>query len=105
MRRLSDHAHGLDQPLPVQFVDFVAGLLRGDLGTSIKASQPVTDMLIERLPTTIELAFYALLIAILVGVPLGIISARRRNSSVDVGTMVGANIGVSIPVFVARPDA
>ena len=41
-----DHAHGFDRPIPVQFVDFVAGLLRGDLGTSIKASQPVTDMLI-----------------------------------------------------------
>ncbi len=98
-----DHAHGFDRPIPVQYVDFLAALLRGDLGTSIKASQPVTDMLISRLPTTIELAFYALLIAIPVGVLLGIISARRRNSSIDVGTMAGANLGVSIPIFVLGP--
>ena len=60
-------------------------------------------MLISRLPTRIELAFFALLIAIPVGVLLGIISARKRNSSVDVGTMAGANLGVSIPIFVLGP--
>ncbi len=98
-----DHAHGFDRPIPVQFVDFLAALLRGDLGTSIKASLPVTDMLISRLPTTIELAFFALLIAIPVGVLLGIISARKRNSSIDVGTMAVANLGVSIPIFVLGP--
>jgi peptide/nickel transport system permease protein len=59
----------------------------------------VTIILAERLPTTIELSLAALTIAILVGVPLGIISAVRHNSAIDVGTMIGANIGVSMPVF------
>ena len=95
-----DHEHGFDRPLAVQYVDFIAALSRGDLGTSINASRPVTELLMQRLPMTVELAFYALLIAIPVGVLLGIISAYKRNSSVDVLTMAGANVGVSIPIFV-----
>ena len=73
---------------------------RGDLGVSIKHSQPVTQLLIDRLPTTIELTFMALVFAVIVGVPLGLLSAYRRNSPVDVGSMILANIGVSMPVFV-----
>src|SRR3954447_25353743 len=91
---------GLNEPLPVQFVLYVGHLLQGDLGESIKTQQPVTEILVERMPTTIELTFYALLFAIVVGVPLGIISAYRRNSAADAGTMAIANLGVSIPVFV-----
>ncbi len=91
---------GLDQPIPVQFAAYLGQVASGDLGTSIKFQLPVTELIIERLPTTIELSFYALLFAILVGVPLGIVSAWRRNSSVDVGTMLFANIGFSTPVFV-----
>jgi peptide/nickel transport system permease protein len=75
-------------------------ILSGDLGQSIKFSRPVTTVLVERLPTTIELTFYALLIATVFGVLLGLLSALRRNSPIDVVTMVGANLGVSIPVFV-----
>jgi peptide/nickel transport system permease protein len=67
---------------------------------SIKHSQPVTELLVERLPTTVELTFWAMLVAIVVGIPLGLLSATRRNSPVDVGTMIFANFGVSIPVFV-----
>ena len=59
----------------------------------------MTDLLAERLPVTIELATSALIFAILLGIPLGIVSAYRRNSSIDVGTMILANIGVSMPVF------
>ena len=91
---------GLDQPLPVQFAGYVGQLATGDLGTSIKFRLPVTDLIIDRLPTTIELSFYAMLFAIAVGIPLGIVSAWRRNSPVDVGTMLFANIGFSTPVFV-----
>src|SRR3954453_9917361 len=91
---------GLNEPLPVQFVLYVGHLLQGDLGESIKTQQPVTEILVERMPTTIELTFYALLFAIIVGIPLGIASAYRRNSPADVGTMAIANLGVSIPVFV-----
>lgn len=91
--------HGLDQPIAVQFVVFVNQLLKGNLGDSIRFSRPVTIILVERLPTTIELGFAAMVLAVFIGVPLGIISAVRRNSPVDVITMIGANFGVSIPVF------
>ena len=95
-----DHEHGFDRPIPVQFLDYLGALAHGDLGTSIKASIPVTELLMQRLPMTVELALYALLIAIPLGVLLGIVSASRRNSSIDVFTMAGANVGVSIPIFV-----
>lgn len=92
--------YGLDQPIPVQFGLYLGQLSRGDLGVSIKHSQPVTQLLIDRLPTTIELTLMALLFAVVVGIPLGLLSAYRRNSPVDVGSMIVANIGVSMPVFV-----
>jgi peptide/nickel transport system permease protein len=95
-----DHLHGLDQPIPVQFVDYLGNLSHGDLGTSLKTSDSVTDMLFQRLPLTVELAFYALLFAITFGIILGIVSAYRRNSIIDVLTVAGANLGVSIPIFV-----
>ncbi len=91
---------GLDRPLPDQFLIYLGDLSRGDLGTSIQFRQPVTQLIVQRLPTTIELSFYALAFAILVGLPLGIISAYRRNSFIDVGSMVFANVGFSTPVFV-----
>ncbi|HET7703394.1 MAG TPA: ABC transporter permease [Candidatus Limnocylindrales bacterium] len=92
--------YGLDQPIPVQFGIYLGQLAQGDLGTSIKHSRPVTQLLIERLPTTVELSVLALIFAIVIGVPLGIASAIRRNSPIDVGAMVTANLGVSMPVFV-----
>lgn len=94
------HRYGLDQPIPVQFVGYLQQLAAGDLGSSIKHSRPVATLLVERLPTTIELTILAMIFAVSVGVPLGLISAYRRNSSADVGTMVFANLGVSVPVFV-----
>lgn len=66
---------------------------------SIRFKRPVMLILIERLPTTIELGLIALMIATIAGVPLGVISAVRQNSATDVITMVGANIGVSMPVY------
>jgi peptide/nickel transport system permease protein len=90
---------GLDQPIPVQFGVFATDVLRGDLGDSIRFKRPVVQIIVERMPVTIELGLAALSIAVLVGIPAGIISATRRNSAVDIGTMVGANIGVSMPVF------
>jgi peptide/nickel transport system permease protein len=91
---------GLNEPLPVQLGIYVGDLASFDLGDSIRYSRPVSEILVERLPTTVELTIYALLFAIIVGISLGIISAYRRNSIVDVGTMMLANLGVSIPVFV-----
>ncbi len=90
---------GLDQPIPVQFVRYIGELAQGDFGNSIKFNRSIVTILIERLPTTLELGLAGLTIAIVVGIPLGIISATRHNSAVDVGTMIGANIGVSMPVF------
>lgn len=92
--------HGLDQPIPVQFVVYLGQVATGDLGDSLKLSRPVTTILIERLPTTIELTLMAMFFATLVGIPLGMLSAVRRNSVADVGTMIFANLGVSMPVFV-----
>jgi peptide/nickel transport system permease protein len=83
-----------------QFFVYLGDLAHGDLGTSVKHGKPVTELLFERLPTTIELTFYALLFAIVVGVTLGIVAASRHNSKRDVLSMMFANLGVSIPVFV-----
>ena len=93
------HRHGLDRPIPVQFAVYINEVFHGDLGDSIRMARPVTEIMVERLPTTVELSLAALLVAIVVGIPLGIISAVRHNSLADVLTMVGANIGVSMPVF------
>ena len=91
--------HGLDQPIVVQFGIYAKDILRADFGESIRFSRPVSQILVERLPMTIELAVGGLLLAILIGVPLGIISAMRHNTGTDVATMVVANIGISMPVF------
>lgn len=90
---------GLDKPIPVQFGVYMGEIVRGDFGNSIRFSLPVTRLLVERLPTTVELSFSALFVSLLVGIPLGIVSAVRHNSWVDVLTMVWANLGVSMPVF------
>ena len=91
--------NGLDKPIPVQFAIYARNILHGDLGNSFRYGRPVSDLLVERLPVTIELALAALVFATVFGVLLGTISAVRRNSAVDVGTMLFANAGVSMPVF------
>ena len=91
--------HGLDKSIPVQFWIYIQDVARGNFGEAIRFSRPVTIILIERLPTTIELGVVALIIAILIGIPAGLISAVRRNSAVDVATMIVAISGVSMPVY------
>ncbi len=91
--------HGLDQPIHVQFGIYVGEISRGDFGDSFRYGQPVSRLLVERLPTTVELSIAALTLSIALGIPLGIISAVKHNSWVDVVTMFWANIGVSMPVF------
>ncbi|HNT23479.1 MAG TPA: ABC transporter permease [Anaerolineales bacterium] len=93
------HRHGLDKPIPTQFAIYVFEIAQGDLGSSIRYSKPVTELLVERLPTTLELTICAMAFSILVGIPMGIISAVRHNSALDVITMLLANTGVSMPVF------
>ncbi|MBA2254201.1 MAG: ABC transporter permease [Chloroflexi bacterium] len=92
--------NGYDQPLPTQLGSYVAAVARGDLGHSLTTGKPVAELLVQRLPVTVELTFYALLFAVVVGIPLGMVAAYRRNSPADVGTMIFANLGVSVPVFV-----
>jgi peptide/nickel transport system permease protein len=95
-----NRAHGFDKPLADQFIAYLAGLLHGDFGSSLRTSLPVSDLLVQRLPMTVELSLLALIFATVFGVLLGVVSAYRRNSLIDVGTMALANLGVSIPVFV-----
>lgn len=91
--------YGLNDPIWVQFGIYVRDVIQGDLGESFRFGVPVTELLIQRLPTTIELAAAALVLAVAIGVPLGIISGYRHNSKTDVATMIGANVGVAMPVF------
>ncbi|MEM6281241.1 MAG: ABC transporter permease [Chloroflexota bacterium] len=90
---------GLDRPIIQQFGIYLGQVLRGDLGTSFRLQISVGELLISRLPTTFELTLAAVTFAVLIGIPLGVVSAYYHNSPVDVGTMLVANIGVSMPVF------
>jgi len=92
--------YGFDRPITEQFVTYLTNFAHGDLGSSFRTSRPVTSLLLERLPMTVELSIYALVFATTVGILLGVLSAVRRNSTTDVVTMAFANLGVSIPVFV-----
>ena len=90
---------GLNDSIPVQFVRYAQNLAQGNLGTSIKDSRDISDIVAERLPMTIELTVFATAFSSLLGVTLGVVSAVRHNSAIDVGAMVFANIGVSMPIF------
>ena len=90
---------GLDKSIPEQFVIYVGNLAQGDFGTSLKDKRPITTVIAERVPMTMELTLFAMVFATTIGITLGIISALNRNSFIDTFTMVGANIGVSMPVF------
>ena len=91
---------GLDEPIPVQFVGYLGDIATGNLGRSIQQGRDVSQIIVERLPVTIELTVFALTFATITGILLGRLAARRRNSPADVMTMIVANLGVSIPVFV-----
>jgi peptide/nickel transport system permease protein len=90
---------GLDRPLPVQYVAYVGGLLRGDLGRSVRSRRPVLAEIRDRLPATIELALAALTIAVALGVTLGVVAAVRKRTWVDGLAIAVALVGVSVPVF------
>jgi peptide/nickel transport system permease protein len=90
---------GLDKPVIVQYGIFLADAVRGDLGDSIVTGRPVTTELLARLPATLELTAFAMLVAILVGVPVGVISAVKQYSLLDKFTSVLALIGISMPIF------
>jgi ABC-type dipeptide/oligopeptide/nickel transport system permease component len=98
MQQLRQEFH-LDQPLLVQLGLFLRDAVRGDLGYSYILKRPVTDLIAERLPATIELATGALLISLIIALPIGLISAVRQNSIVDRLSMTGAFLGISMPGF------
>jgi peptide/nickel transport system permease protein len=93
------HDYGLDRPLPEQYLRYMGGLLTGDLGRSFSTRRPVADDLRAFMPATVELTLAALLIALALGLPIGILSAIRRNSGVDYAGRGFATLGLSLPPF------
>jgi peptide/nickel transport system permease protein len=89
----------LDEPLPVRYALWVEGVARGDLGESIRIKRPVLDLIIEKLPVTGELALMALIIALAIGLPAGIIAAVKNGTAIDYGASMAALWGLSIPNF------
>jgi peptide/nickel transport system permease protein len=92
-------AFGLSDPWPVQYVRWIGQILRGDLGTSFRSREPITDQLLRALPITLELALLAILISLPVAIPLGVLSAVRQNSKLDLVARVAGLIGLSVPSF------
>lgn len=90
---------GLTRSIPEQFVAYLGGVVQGDLGMSVRQGVPVTTLVMERLPATAELAFWALLLAMVVAVPLGIATALKRDSWLDYAGTFVAVLGVSMPGF------
>ncbi|MFN8522040.1 MAG: nickel ABC transporter permease [Chloroflexota bacterium] len=90
---------GLDRPLPVQFASWLARVLQGDLGRSIRSNQPVSEAILQRLPVTVELSLLAMVISLAIALPAGIVAAVRRNSGADVASTVFSLLGVSMPNF------
>jgi ABC-type dipeptide/oligopeptide/nickel transport system permease component len=94
---------GLDQPLLGQYVSFLRHAVTGDLGVSFRTGQPVTLMIAERIPATAELAVAAMLVAVMLAIPLGVVAAVWRGTAIDYGAMTFALAGVSIPNFWLGP--
>lgn len=95
------HEAGYDRPILVQYLDYLGGILRGDFGTTISDHRPVTQVLVQYGGATLELAVYALLVAFLVGIPLGRIAAARRDQGPDAVLRVSAILAYATPVFFA----
>ena len=89
----------LDEPLPVRYLYWIKGVLHGDLGESLRMQKPVLELILEKLPVTIELAGFAIVIALAIGVPAGILSAVKRNTAWDYGANAVALWGLSTPNF------
>ncbi|MCL0035222.1 ABC transporter permease [Thermodesulfovibrionales bacterium] len=90
---------GLDQPVYVQYARWLINVLQGDLGYSFRTDRPVLDEILTRLPATLQLALAGMLVALIIAIPVGIVSATRQYSAVDNISMFGALLGVSMPNF------
>ena len=93
------HKYHLDEPLPVRYGLWAMGVLHGDLGESIRINRPVLDLVVEKLPVTAELAGFALVVALMIGIPAGVISAVKNGTVIDYGANVFALWGLSTPNF------
>ncbi len=93
------HDLGFDRPIYVQYLDFAADAVRGDFGTSLRQGQPVFKLIKERIPATLKLALTAFVLSVVISIPIGIISATKRNSIWDNLVMGGALLGQSLPAF------
>lgn len=93
------HQLGLDRPLPIQYLDYLGGVLTGDFGTSIVTKQPIIDQFFALFPATLELSFCAIVFAVLLGIPAGIFAAVKRGTFFDQTLMGTALIGYSMPIF------
>lgn len=90
---------GLDRPLPLQYLSWLTGVLRGDLGVSLRHGRPVATLIAERLPVTLSLAILSLAPAVLLAVPLGILAATHQHSALDYGVLLLAQAGLALPSF------
>jgi ABC-type dipeptide/oligopeptide/nickel transport system permease component len=97
------HSLGLDRPVPAQYADYIAGVLRGNLGESFRFREPVTRVVLEHYPATLELAFVALLVCVAIAIPAGLLAAERRGSATDHAVGVFTLLGLSIPNFALGP--
>ena len=92
-------AMGLNKPLMVQYLDYLTGLFQGDMGRSMSTGRPVLDELMDRFPNTVILAIAGVGVAVLLGVPVGVVAAIRSRTLVDHGSMIFALLGISAPAF------
>lgn len=90
---------GLNDPLPVQYFNWLVSALQGDLGTSLRTGQPVTELILQKLPVTLQLGIMAMLIALVIGIPAGILSAVRKGTLTDYTANLVALSGMSVPNF------
>jgi peptide/nickel transport system permease protein len=93
------HQLGFDRPWPIQYLDYMAKALRGDFGVSLRSHDPAFGLIVDRMPLTLELAASALVLALAIAIPVGIISATKRNTLYDTFSMLGALLGQSVPAF------
>lgn len=92
-------AYGLDKPLPVQYLVYLKNAVQGDFGTSVVSKGPVIQEFRERFPATLELGVFALVLAVFIGLPLGVLAAVKRNSIFDYSLMTTSLVGYSMPIF------
>ncbi|MEE6282883.1 ABC transporter permease [Georgenia sp. MJ170] len=90
---------GLDRPLPVQYFDWVTGMLRGDLGTSFRTGEPVTELLLARLPVSVPLALAGMVLALVVALPVGTYAATRSGTRMGAFVTMMSQVGIAVPVF------